>query len=665
MGCRLSRAVRLHVKAEASIAISSTYHKAEHTDTSQKCKESVPQPLRPFSHDDITITSSATLPIVCQRRNSAPTTTMETTQEPTAAFSLFLAEHCLMSIQLPDAEIDGPTVATAPSTPAPPQPTDVLEESSPEPSNALEGSTVRCITCCTTMPNEKDKFFQPCKNCDSVYCGSCIRYLFIEACNDMTRMPPRCCGPIQLHHARPHLNGEEIAVFKAKYEEWLTPNPFYCPVPTCSAFIPERLLPEQIKSNRKRTDSGTGIPTSKTFACPACESSICADCRLTAHPSSACNVSEFGIDEETTRLLKSWGYKQCPKCRHGIKRMFGCRHMECRCGAHFCFNCMGNPDFCGDDCVEDEDDEVESDDGSTLEPSESPETSSTQGNHQDTEPHVAPPAEAVNLDRGSASYWAAQALDFGEEPTQDFADRAWNCFHFFKPCKIDLAKALTADSSDTPLECVKCWSTIYPVIKEPPRVSSMGQAQTIFMGSRVNDTSTERVIAREHGHRRRHDQYVPPRNLVRNDATMGATLCQTNPAPSPLSQSAPDHESPLTQYMNRYCEAVVDVYGNIISPAEPQQHRRASMDAHDYHHMCTLPPTSGPTGKSPLSNSSYPSLTTHTPDLRMNIAYDCSDCNLLVCEPCKDALIIARDLGVEKHKALMERLQEERLARDS
>ncbi|XP_014560684.1 hypothetical protein COCVIDRAFT_88624 [Bipolaris victoriae FI3] len=663
MGCKLSRAVRPHAKVEVSI-VAPTYHKAEHADTPQECKESVRQLSRPFSYDDITITSSAPLPIVCRRRNSTPTTTMETTQEPTTAFNLFLAEHCLMSIQLPDIEIDGPAIATVPSTPAPPQPSDALEESNPQPSDASEGSTVPCITCCRAQPNEKGKFFKPCKNCDSVYCGSCIRYMFIEACDDMTLMPPRCCGPIQLHHATPHLSREEIAVFKAKYEEWLTPNPFYCPVPTCSAFIPERLLPEQTKTDRKRTDSGTGIPTSKTFACPACESSICSDCRLTAHPSSACNVSEFGIDEETTKLLKSWGYKQCPKCRHGIKRMFGCRHMSCRCGAHFCYNCMGNPDLCEGDCIDDEDYEHESDNESILESSESPETSSMQGEHRDTEARVAPSAETVNLDRGTASYWAGQALDFGDEPGQDFADRAWNCFHFFKPYKIDLAQALTADSSNATLECVKCWSTIYPVIREPRRVESIGQAQTISLGSRVNDTSTERVIAREHGRVRRHGQYVPPHNLFRDDATIGVTLCETNTVSSPLSQSAPDHESPLTQYLNRHCESVVDVYGNIISPAEPQQQRRASMDSHDYHLMSTLSPSNGSTEKFSLFNPVSATSTSRTPDLRTNIAYDCSDCNLLVCDSCKDALIIARDLGVEKHKAWMQRLEEQRAVRN-
>ncbi|EUC49395.1 hypothetical protein COCMIDRAFT_33240 [Bipolaris oryzae ATCC 44560] len=652
MGCKLSRAVRPPAKAEASIGSAPTSHKAEHADTPQECKESAPQLSRPFSYDDIAITSSATLPIVCQRRNSAPTTTMETTQEPTAAFSLFLAERCLMSIQLPDDQIDEPVVATVPSIPTPPQP-----------SNTLEESTVQCITCCTALPNEKDKFFNPCKHCDSVYCGSCIRHLFIEACNNMTRMPPRCCGPIQLHHARPHLTGEEIAVFKAKHEEWLTPNPFYCPIPTCSVFIPERLLPEQIKTDRKRTDSEAGIPISKTFTCHACESSICADCRLTAHPSSACNVSEFGIDKETTRLLKSWGYKQCPKCRHGIKRMFGCRHMECRCGAHFCYSCMGHPDFCGEDCFDDEDYEHESDNESMSESSESPETSSAQGEQQDTEPRVAPPAEAVNLDRGTASYWARQALDFGEEPGQDFADRAWNCFHSFNPYKIDLEQALTTNSSDATLECVKCWRTIYPVIREPPRVSSMGQAQTISLGSRVNDTSTERLISREHGRgRRRYGEYKPPRNLFRNDnTTMGATICQPTAAPSPLSQSAPDNESPLTQYLNRHCESIVDIYGNIIFPAEPQQQqRRASMDDHDYHDIYTLPSNNDLKEKSPLFNTASPNSTTLTPDLRRNIAYDCSECNLLVCEFCKDVLIIARDMGVEKHKERIQRLEERR-----
>jgi hypothetical protein len=129
---------------------------------------------------------------------------------------------------------------------------------------------------------------------------------------------------IQPHHARPHLTREEFLEFKSKYEEWLTPNPFYCPVPTCSAFIPERLLPEKaIKKKGKRVDSGFGTPTSKTIACPTCEVDICPDCRQVAHPNGLCNISEFGIDAETTELLKSWGYKKCPKCGHGLKRMYG------------------------------------------------------------------------------------------------------------------------------------------------------------------------------------------------------------------------------------------------------------------------------------------------------------------------------------------------------
>jgi hypothetical protein len=666
MGSQHSRTVRRRVEADAS-ANAPAHHDIEHANAPRQ--EPAPPLPALFSHDDI----SAKFPIVpstvLPRRNSAPAPvsaitatafTRERVQELTADFSLFLAERCLMSIELPDEEFNRSAVATVPYTPAPQQP-----------SNPLQESDVRCLFCCTALPNEKDddyikKVVRPCKSCDSACCGPCLRRMFIEACTDTMRMPPRCCVPIQLRYARPHMTKEEITVFKLKYEEWQTPNPFYCPVPTCSTFISERLLPDQTEGSGKRTDSGVGIPTSKTFTCPACEASICLDCRQVAHPCSACNISEFGIDEETTKLLKSWGYKQCPKCRHGLKRMYGCNHMECRCGAHFCYVCLGDPGFCAGDCGEGESD-YESDRGSvtdSLEPHEAAaqptgngaSSTSDQGSHapeehRKVESHNALLTRPRNLDGGGSSYWESQSLDFGDEPGEDPLDSTWNCSHHFNTYKIDFAEALVRDSSDDTLECMRCWCTIYPEIRQPRAVLSKGQAKTISMGSRVTGTSTERVISRRYGRGRRQRRYVPPHSLFRADATMGAALYRTRTASSLLSQSVPDHAMSYAEaeHLNHDTDRVVDIYGNIIFSAEPEQQRRASMDDHD-HHVSTLP-AQDLTGKSSpsllLNTASTLSNVFTTPNPQANFAYECLQCSWLVCVSCRDAVITAQNMKNE------------------
>lgn len=328
MGSKLSRAVRPQVKAVASPVTTAQHHDIDHANARRDCQERTPQLLDPFSCDDINVAASISAPVISQRRNSAPALSFATSISSTAmahlrdisdTFDLYLEERHLMSIQYAGTDPDpAPAITVAPPPPPSAPPTVPYKE-----------SEVQCIICCTKLPDAKHpkhgkEVIRPCRDCDSTYCGPCVKRMFTECCKDTTRMPPRCCVQIQPHHARPHLTREEFLEFKSKYEEWLTPNPFYCPVPTCSAFIPERLLPEKaIKKKGKRVDSGVGTPTSETIACPTCEVDICPDCRQVAHPNGLCNISEFGIDAETTKLLKSWGYKKCPKCGHGLKRMYG------------------------------------------------------------------------------------------------------------------------------------------------------------------------------------------------------------------------------------------------------------------------------------------------------------------------------------------------------
>lgn len=58
-------------------------------------------------------------------------------------------------------------------------------------------------------------------------------------------MPPRCCRrPIQLAYGRLVLGNDEIQEFRYKYDEWITADRCYCPVPSCSAFLNPRVFPQ-------------------------------------------------------------------------------------------------------------------------------------------------------------------------------------------------------------------------------------------------------------------------------------------------------------------------------------------------------------------------------------------------------------------------------------
>ncbi|KAF2275535.1 uncharacterized protein EI97DRAFT_361562, partial [Westerdykella ornata] len=169
----------------------------------------------------------------------------------------------------------------------------------------------------------------PNSRCSHSYCIPCLRAMFIGAAKDLFRMPPRCCHHlIQFHFARRHLTASEADEFKARYDEWNTPHPFYCPVAACSAFIPRRLLEKARKPGQ----------SSAVVQCPKCAVSICTQCRAVAHPGTPCQL-RHGLDSETENSLKATGYKRCPKCSNGVQRAHGCYVISCQCGAQWCWIC--------------------------------------------------------------------------------------------------------------------------------------------------------------------------------------------------------------------------------------------------------------------------------------------------------------------------------------
>jgi hypothetical protein len=529
-----------------------------------------------------------------------------------AAFEVFLAERGMMSIDVDYAShVDPISHEQRPSV------TVTNEEKEPD------YSEVQCLVCCSPLPSEKDprhvrEVIKPCRSCSSTYCIPCVKNIFLAACKDSTRMPPRCCTQFHLHHIKAHLTAEEIAEYRSKYEEWNTKEPFYCPTPSCSAFIPERLLPQGARAEgRRKVDSGVGIFTPPEFECPQCEASICIDCRQLSHPNSLCIKLDFGVDPATAALLKAWGYKRCPKCGQGLKRMYGCSHMECRCGAHFCWGCLRNKDVCEGSCNDDDGEEYAGDMPEPDEPEPFHETgvddtgelqTATAGSMEIITADSATEAQTAsrprNLDGGSSEYWMHQDLDFGDEPTEDIQDRVWGCSHSFDPYTISLTESLLGAPSTHGMECVKCWCMMRPNIETPPESKASSETP-----------KTPRLTPRRGrgGHRRRDRgavaqlrpaTYVPPRGLDRMDATVGT-------APHLTVQARSGGSSPRYEHSDIEPKMTITRTGNV--------------DEVYAKHEANAPVTTS------ASNVSGIPFTT------LSVAYECGWCHLLICEKCKDS----------------------------
>ncbi|KAK7185087.1 hypothetical protein DPSP01_002910 [Paraphaeosphaeria sporulosa] len=526
----------------------------------------------------------------------------------------------------------------------------------------LPGAGQNCLICCAPCDGpekEPAKELRPCSRCNRAFCVPCLKDMFVNACKDLSRMPPRCCNQIPLHHARPYLTAEEITLFKAKYEEWGTPSPFYCPVARCSTFIPNRMLPQANENGKgkQRVDSGIGTPTRPTVTCPKCEVDICTNCRSLAHANEICSPFNFGVDEQTADLLQKWGYRKCPKCGQGVKRMYGCNHMECRCGAHFCWGCMQGRDNCLGNCDdEDEDDysdyepdqeeydEVQEEDDapSTISPTanlahvfphmlptgegtEPPVTaingtssSPTTGKLEDTVIETSPTSARVrNLDGGSSRYWEDQDYDFGNEPGDNYADRSWDCYHDFTTAKIGIKDAFVNDASANPVECMKCWATIHPEIMMPKSINT-GKSK---ITTAIAPAGIRTRVYLTRGHQVRHPRRQAMSSLRGNRSmeNLGAMI-----AASPLSSSSASFSSFLPPSFSQEDDAsrVLDLYGNTVATAKQPTPGNTDEEMPDWDELFE-------------SKSENPLATKSTP---FNFACECDRCGILVCHRCKDNL---------------------------
>lgn len=462
-----------------------------------------------------------------------------------------------------------------------------------------------CVVCTATEDDAEEDIalIRPCRDCDEDYCVGCLAEMFTGAVRDPTRMPPRCCNMLQKHTIDEMLDKDENEQYREKFEEWLTASKTYCPSPSCSAFISERLIPASPASKDTKTPPVTSLlqeifnatcqspaarffrgemditqlpgytnvvanpihlgniqanmarysvksltadmqllvnnatsyngkehPVSKAaeqlfagylhalcasterllgasnaptgtpfFACPKCHIAICTSCKQIEHGKKPCDTT--ALDHETA-MLATFGYKRCPRCKAGVKKMYGCSHIQCLCGMHWCYYCEKAIDQCDGACEEraeeDEEDDYYSEGEELTEEEAMVEAQLQQLQAQDNTGDVHPPMLApnvppveptgtdahhnalatlvpgdpaptptpaehrppVNHDRGGYARWAEMGYEFGEEPEEDPTVQVWSCRHRYQRFKA------TRDGYDRgnfeAMECNRCFERVVP-----------------------------------------------------------------------------------------------------------------------------------------------------------------------------------------------------------
>jgi IBR domain, a half RING-finger domain len=329
-------------------------------------------------------------------------------------------------------------------------------------------------------------------HCEHSYCSNCIKSMFLKACKDESSMPPRCCTAIPLGIALPFLTKDEATLFREKFEEWHTTDRIYCPVPTCSAFIPNRLLitppasPKQVDlgsaemTEQLQTDntsvgsqceegapatlgtdaaetlgpeavqaSGSNDLHTSAVSCPKCEATICVRCRRLSHPHTPCE----GEDHSVTAFLNKFKLKRCPKCRNAVKKMFGCDHIRCRCGAQWCWACCKRIDVCeSEGCYgEDIDQRKDADD---------------------------------DLDAGT--WHQGDFQNIGDEPDRNIPD-PFNCDHYW-----ERVRWTTGSPEWHGLECHRCTRELRadPRAAAPPAAAVPADTDTVMTDAADTDTAS-------------------------------------------------------------------------------------------------------------------------------------------------------------------------------
>lgn len=160
---------------------------------------------------------------------------------------------------------------------------------------------------CVACGEDKDFFDVARVPCDHEYCRPCLEQLFALSLKDETLFPPRCDGQeIPLGRVRFFLPSQLANEFETKYVELSTKNRTYCHEVTCSAFIPNTAISD---------DVGT---------CPKCSKTTCTMCKSASHSGDCPHDSALNqlIDMATDQQ-----WQRCYACNRFVELNIGCNHM--------------------------------------------------------------------------------------------------------------------------------------------------------------------------------------------------------------------------------------------------------------------------------------------------------------------------------------------------
>jgi hypothetical protein len=155
--------------------------------------------------------------------------------------------------------------------------------------------------------------------CGHYYCSECLQSLFNAACGSESSFPAQCCQR-QIYIAEKIaalLTKEIMDHYEEKRIEFQTNDRTYCH--NCSTFI-----------NPVFFDRVGQAP------CIECESLTCSRCKSKSHFG---NCQPDAGAQQVIALAKEKGWKQCYNCEEMIELAYGCNHMDCTCGAQWCYIC--------------------------------------------------------------------------------------------------------------------------------------------------------------------------------------------------------------------------------------------------------------------------------------------------------------------------------------
>ncbi|KAF8059963.1 hypothetical protein N665_1223s0021 [Sinapis alba] len=210
-----------------------------------------------------------------------------------------------------------------------PQPQRHEEEPEIKTENKPAEPSSRLCMICMDEKSSSDMFRGNCTHSDCTECT--VRYMETK---DRRKQPTTCRDMIP----------------KNMFERWdkalceslfMLSEKVYCPFENCSAMM-------VVEGDDKVTAT----------ECPSCHRLFCAQCKVTWHEGIGCNeLQRVGNTKKKCRVIfkgilnlaKKKQWRRCRCCKVFVEKLVGCRHISCRCGFEFCYDCglkWGYPHFC-------------------------------------------------------------------------------------------------------------------------------------------------------------------------------------------------------------------------------------------------------------------------------------------------------------------------------